>query len=562
MNPRNKGTVLVMVAAVVWMGAASCGSAAVTTLFSEDFNGLVLGPNMWEPNGAGPYGWANNPAAFTHTPPTGWTNDRGTVFTLGDPNVGVPEWEGWSFANKYWWVGVATDGGGDGRRDEFTKGLGTVAIVDADEWDDLGDPAYVGTLKAEMLTHPVSMTGAAASSAVLQFDSCWRPYAFQRATVDVSYDGGSSFQEIMRWESDEFSPNFKDDNSTNDTIQVRMNNPVGATEAILRFGFHDAGNDWFWAIDNVQVSHSGGTVMSEDFEGVPLGPPEWEPSGATVEPVNIPNAFTHTPPDGWTVDNSQMPGGGVPEYSGWSFAPPDLWVTAAEGQGRELFTKGQVVIAIADSDEWDDAPHDPGTMNTFMSTPEISLAGIAAGTATLKFDSGFQTWGNQTVTISVSYDGAAPVEVLRWNADTGSPYYKADAPNESVTVNLANPAGAGGMVLTFGYINGNNDWYWAVDNIVIEGDRTSFAPGDADGDGSVDKDDVAALAAHWLMSGGVGWAEGDFNDDDLVDDLDLAILAANWQGAAPGAVPEPSALVLIAALALAGYFGRRRPCGG
>ncbi|MBN2023268.1 MAG: lamin tail domain-containing protein [Pirellulales bacterium] len=55
----------------------------------------------------------------------------------------------------------------------------------------------------------------------------------------------------------------------------------------------------------------------------------------------------------------------------------------------------------------------------------------------------------------------------------------------------------------------------------------SAAAGDANGDGSVDKEDLAILAAHWLLREGASWANGDFNDDDAVDDLDLAILAAN-----------------------------------
>ncbi|MBN2024716.1 MAG: autotransporter-associated beta strand repeat-containing protein [Pirellulales bacterium] len=71
-------------------------------------------------------------------------------------------------------------------------------------------------------------------------------------------------------------------------------------------------------------------------------------------------------------------------------------------------------------------------------------------------------------------------------------------------------------------------------------------PGDADGNGVVDKLDASALASHWLQRGGAIWSQGDFNGDGDVDDLDLAILAANWGATNAGAAaPEPHAIVLV-----------------
>jgi len=32
-----------------------------------------------------------------------------------------------------------------------------------------------------------------------------------------------------------------------------LNNPAGAQEMVITFGMLDAGNDWWWAIDNVKV---------------------------------------------------------------------------------------------------------------------------------------------------------------------------------------------------------------------------------------------------------------------------------------------------------------------
>ncbi|MBN2021660.1 MAG: hypothetical protein JW809_02610, partial [Pirellulales bacterium] len=98
---------------------------------------------------------------------------------------------------------------------------------------------------------------------------------------------------------------------------------------------------------------------------------------------------------------------------------------------------------------------------------------------------------------------------------------------------------------------------FTVDGFGAYAAAVALAPGDANGDGFVNNDDAAALAAHWLQSG--GWSDGDFNADGTVDDLDLAILAANWQPAADApAVPEPAMVVLLAVLALAALAARRK----
>ena len=70
-------------------------------------------------------------------------------------------------------------------------------------------------------------------------------------------------------------------------------------------------------------------------------------------------------------------------------------------------------------------------------------------------------------------------------------------------------------------------------------------PGDASGDGVVNDQDAAILAANWL-SANASWGMGDFNDDGVVNDLDATILAANWQTtAANTTVPEPGVLAML-----------------
>ena len=107
-------------------------------LFAEDFEGLVLGPNVDE-SLAGEEVW-------TETPPEGWMIDESGIPGIGDPAMdSVTEWAGWAFTYKDWWVQTA----GDQDRSQFTLGVGTVAVADPDEWDDQthADSAAAGWYK-------------------------------------------------------------------------------------------------------------------------------------------------------------------------------------------------------------------------------------------------------------------------------------------------------------------------------------------------------------------------------------------------------------------------------
>lgn len=215
------------------------------------------------------------------------------------------------------------------------------------------------------------------------------------------------------------------------------------------------------------------TIFAEDFEGLALG-------ASVDEQVAAENVWTKTPPTGWVADDSGVPGvgtdaDGVTEWAGWSFPNKDWWVQTAEDQNRSQFTNGVGTVAVADPDEWDDQDHADSEANgwydTFLSTPPISLAGVQENTATLTFDSSwrpeFDSNYHQTANITVSFDGADPIEVMRWESDSGSANFKPDSTNETVSIALNNPPGAGSMAVTFGLFDAGNDWWWAVDNIAV-----------------------------------------------------------------------------------------------
>ncbi len=89
-------------------------------------------------------------------------------------------------------------------------------------------------------------------------------------------------------------------------------------------------------------------------------------------------------------------------------------------------------------------------------------------------------------------------------------------------------------------------------------------PGDANGDGKVDINDLTIVLAHYGQTG-MTWSQGEFTGDGTVDINDLTIVLAHYgqtAGSADGlsAVPEPS-VILLAATGLLGllvYAWRRR----
>jgi hypothetical protein len=289
------------------------------------------------------------------------------------------------------------------------------------------------------------------------------------------------------------------------------------------------------------------TVFSENFDSVVLGPNE-------DEALANPNAFTHTPPAGWSIANN-LPGEGsgdgigVTEWEGWSLADRDWWATTAGDQQRAQFTNASGTVAVADPDEWDDlgtpAPESLGTYNTFLSTGPFSVSGLGAGVLKLGFDSSWRDEDNQRVNITVSYDGAPAIEVLRWTSTAG-PDFHDDAPNEAVEIELNNPGGANSAEITFGMEDAGNDWWWAIDNVVV------FTPVILEvdvqtGAMTLKGDSALSLTGYEVFSpgdslNGTGWLQGnlesqgignaeappaDYNNSGTVDQADLGA----WESA-------------------------------
>ena len=253
-------------------------------------------------------------------------------------------------------------------------------------------------------------------------------------------------------------------------------------------------------------------LFSEDFDAVTLGP-------AVDESIVVTEFWSNSTAQlpGWSIDNSDMPSGGVTEWQGWAFTDPDLWAIT-DLQNRGQFTKGENVIAVADPDEWHDLNPGDGYYSTLLRTPQIAVTGVASDALSLQFDSSWRPEGgddiiggafppqsnNQTALIRVAYDGGSfDTEILRWESLTTSGFFKGPATNETVTVGVPIPAGTSSVSLEFGMVDARNDWWWALDNIgVYDGDPTLSLVIDRDGDVTIQNNtnDDVSLTSYSIVS--------------------------------------------------------------
>lgn len=317
---------------------------------------------------------------------------------------------------------------------------------------------------------------------------------------------------------------------------------------------------------------AGASLFKEDFNSLPLGPNVNELTPGT-------NVWTSVPPDGWQIDNDDLPDGGVVEWRGWTFADRAWWANTAGGQGRTEFTKGTGAIAVADPDEWDDLPHDAGTYNTFLLLPPLSLAGVAPGSLQMRFDSSWRPEDFQAANLTVSYDGALATELLRWSSDSGDANYKPDATNETIVIPLNNPAGAAEVQIKFGMFEAGNDWWWAVDNLDVFTPTTLQINADTGEMTIVGAEDLAGYeirgpagsldGTQWRTGnldaqdlGAVVPLSGDLNQDHMVDGDDVAAWAGSFGLDEGGDLDDDNDTDGVDLLDLQRQIGTSLPAGG
>jgi hypothetical protein len=229
------------------------GSAGAVDLLTQNFEGLTLNPVVTFDSEV------RSRAAWTKSVPSGagvqgiWSVDDSAMpaQAMGSNLIGVTEFEGWTFVDKDWWITTAGDQGRGG----FVSASGKIAVADPDEWDDFGitSPSSTGLFDSTLRISSIPLQGIAANTAKLFFHSSWRPEDSQKASLTVKYNNPAATTiELFKWTSQEADSTYKPD-AVNEAINLNLMNPAGATTATLEFRLFDAGNDWWWAVDNISM---------------------------------------------------------------------------------------------------------------------------------------------------------------------------------------------------------------------------------------------------------------------------------------------------------------------
>ncbi|MFF4140134.1 alkaline phosphatase family protein [Streptomyces sp. NPDC001698] len=212
-------------------------------------------------------------------------------------------------------------------------------------------------------------------------------------------------------------------------------------------GHEGVATDPTWNLDGTAIDE----LKPDDFDAL-----RGSLRGA-VDETKIPagtKGWTNTPPEGWSIDNSRMPTGGVTEWHGWAFATDEFWTNAELGQGRETNVRARDVFAVADSDEWDDKSHAAGHFDSTLISPEYKLNG--ASKATVSYATNYRVDGPQTGDVYVSYDAGEPQLVKSYRSNV----------NTVEHLELDVPAGAESARLSFRY-TGTNSAFWTVDQVAF-----------------------------------------------------------------------------------------------
>ena len=255
---------------------AFVGVGETTTLFSEDFEDVELFEFVNESGGNG-FDWSDE---F----PEGWVRDN-TDTPTEDRDL---EFFGWTVFDKEAWIAAA----GNQSRDAFTLGDGNVVVSDPDEYDDhvdIDNDQY----NVFLMTPEISLDGVGVGRARVSFDSSFRPYPSMTGLVDVSYDDGTTWTNLLTLDDSTVDGGTSSLARADIREDLAMNNPAGADSAIVRFGMVEAGNDWWWAIDNVEIADAA--------EGDTSGATSWTFSTRVVlnspEQPNLVGSYGQYRPD-------------------------------------------------------------------------------------------------------------------------------------------------------------------------------------------------------------------------------------------------------------------------
>lgn len=491
----------------------------------EDFESLTLLPFVEagaRDLGQGGLDWTRD-IRVGSSPSREWTLDN----SLMGGQTGSPAYDGWAAWNVDSWI--AEQGTQLGRGSGIATGGNTALIADPDAWADFLTEAPLSF--NSYYSREYDLTGFDNSTLQITFDYEFASYDSQRGTIEVSFDGGTTWEMLLDLDSDVIG------NSVLTTGPVTFDAALGeitptSSNMIFRIGCLDADNDWWFAVDNISVTTGDGFSDVEDFEGLTL-------EEFTVE-VGDGTDWTRDIPD-WTVDNSLSLGGSTEEaYDGWAAMDVFSWADEQGGQGRSLFNTPNPnnTVLVADGDAFYDydfdlldptLPAPDNSFNTFISRT-YDVSGFDCCSLVFSFEYEFRIENQQLGVVEVSFDNGATWErVAEWddndgaNGDVLAGFLELTAGTDFVARQTNN------VTFRFGYLDAGNNWWFAVDNVGLDGDPINYVKGDANQDGIANTLDLSVFVAAFFdpadyqATYGVAAADVfDFNCDDVFNSLDIS----------------------------------------
>jgi hypothetical protein len=207
------------------------------------------------------------------------------------------------------------------------------------------------------------------------------------------------------------------------------------------------------------------TLLNQNFDSLPLGP-----FVSLTESGGNGSDWTDVPPAGWTRDNSGVPAGPPPEFRGFTFLNKDSWVATEGNQERFLFGGGTGTVMVADPDAFDDGtPIEPNLFHPTITTPAIALGGVTPNSLVLNFNSSFRPYDGMIARVAVKFGNGSFNNILEYTTANSGGDSNLMRVDEAVTLNVANPAGATSAQFRFEMAEAGNDWWWAVDNVLVTG---------------------------------------------------------------------------------------------
>jgi hypothetical protein len=206
-------------------------------------------------------------------------------------------------------------------------------------------------------------------------------------------------------------------------------------------------------------------LLVEDFEGLSM-----QPYVSPTESGGDGTDWTDQLPAGWTA-SFFGPVGNPIEFQGWRIHDVDSWIATEGNQERATWTQGGVgqrgSVLVVDPDAYDDGT-DIAVENMFatVTSPPIDLSTLEPGSVTISFDSFFRNEVPSDLSLDVNYtNGSGSSNLVYYDSDLipdGAVF------DDRLSFNVNNP-GTGTMTFTWSLIFGDNDWWWAIDNVQVEG---------------------------------------------------------------------------------------------